>query len=44
VYVLDPADEALAGELDALAMRAVVVPTLMKDPVVRAGLAAAVFA
>ncbi|MGI9186259.1 MAG: 2-phospho-L-lactate transferase CofD family protein, partial [Gaiellales bacterium] len=43
-YVLDPEDAALAADLDALAMRAIVVPTLLKDPVVRAGLAAAVLA
>ena len=43
-YVLDPEDASLAGELDALSMRAIVVPTLMKDPAVRTGLAAAVLA
>ena len=43
-YVLDPEDAALAPDLDALAMRAVVVPTLMKDAAVRTGLAAAVLA
>ena len=43
-YVLDTEDAALAAELDALAMRAVVVPTLMKHPAVRTGLAAAVLA
>ena len=43
-YVLDTQDAALAAELDALEMRAVVVPTLMKDPAVRTGLAAAVLA
>ena len=43
-YVLDTEDAGLAADLDALAMRAVVVPTLMKDPAVRTGLAAAVMA
>jgi len=43
-YVLDAQDAALGADLDALAMRAIVVPTMMKDPAVRAGLAAAVLA
>ena len=41
VYVLDPEDAALADELD---QHAIVVPTLMQEPDVRAGLAAAVLA
>ena len=43
-YVLDAEDAGLAGDLAALAMRPLVVPTLMKDPAVRTGLAAAVLA
>jgi LPPG:FO 2-phospho-L-lactate transferase len=43
-YVLDPEDAGLADDLDALAMRAIVVPTLLKEPAVRAGVAAAVLA
>jgi len=43
-FVLDTEDAALAAELDDLAMRAIVVPTLMKEPTVRANLAAAVLA
>ena len=40
-YVLDPEDTALADEVE---QRAIVVPTLMQEPDVRAGLAAAVLA
>ena len=40
-YVLDPEDAALADEVE---QRAIVVPTLMQEPDVRAGLAAAVLA
>lgn len=43
-FVLDERDAALAGEIEALGLRAVCVPTVMADPAVRAGLAAAVLA
>ncbi len=43
-YVLDVADEALAPDLAELDMAAICVPTLMADPAVRQGLAAAVLA
>ncbi len=43
-YVLDVADEALAPDLAELDMAAICVPTLMADPAVRRGLAAAVLA
>jgi LPPG:FO 2-phospho-L-lactate transferase len=34
-FVLDPADEALVPEIEALGLRAVVVPTVMVDPLER---------
>ena len=43
-YVLDPEDAGLADDLDALVMRAIVVPTLLKESAVRACVAAAVLA
>ena len=39
VLVIDPVDEALAGDVEAAGMRAVVVPSVMSDPAVAATLA-----
>jgi len=43
-YVLDAQDADLAADLAELQMAALCVPTLMADPAVRQGLAAAVLA
>jgi LPPG:FO 2-phospho-L-lactate transferase len=41
VFVLDEADAALVTEVEALGLRAIVVPTLMRDPVISRRLAEA---
>ena len=43
-FVLDEADAALAAEAEALGLRPIVVPTLMRDAAARAALAGAVLA
>ena len=41
-YVLDPQDAALAPEIEALGLRAIVTPIVMVDPEARAGVGRAV--
>jgi LPPG:FO 2-phospho-L-lactate transferase len=42
VFVLDSADEALAGAIEGLGLRPVVCPTVMVDPAARAAVGRAI--